>query len=194
MGNRNKILKLLMNEIIMKIFNLKNNLFELCEYKNDLNKYTTYFTKSEIEIFNEKIDILKYSITNENKKEWILKNREILNFFLEDLLLFFMKLEYKRKDFIKKIIKECLKAIDSYDDFYKFVSNSENYFINNSHYFEVYEIEKYNQIWFELEIENSVVISYFENTKRIDKWDENQELILIKLQNMLLFLNEIILK
>ena len=60
--------------------------------------------------------------------------------------------------------------------------------------FEVYEIEKYNQIWFELEIENSVVISYFENTKRIDKWDENQELILIKLQNMLLFLNEIILK
>ena len=105
-----------------------------------------------------------------------------------------MKLEYKRKDFIKKIIKECLKAIDSYDDFYKFVSNSENYFINNSHYFEVYEIEKYNQIWFELEIENSVVISYFENTKRIDNWDENQELILIKLQNMLLFLNEIILK
>ena len=186
MENREKILKLLMNEVLSKIFNPKEKLTDFFEY--DLKKYPKYFKKDEVETCAEKLEILKYSIAN--SEDWLNDNLEIIEYFMLDLQKFLLSLEKKKKEFISEMIKECINSIKNYKEFYKFVSNSEFYFNNNKNYFNEFEIERYNELWMELEIENAIILSEEKNNKE-NEWKKRYDFIIEKIRKMLLFLNEI---
>ena len=52
--NRTEIIDNLMEEFIEKILNLDKNITEISNYKNDLRKFSEYFTNEEIEEYNRK--------------------------------------------------------------------------------------------------------------------------------------------
>ncbi len=76
----------------------------------------------------------------------------------------------------------------NFDKFLSFVRKSEYYFSNMSHYFSDKEILKYEELWFELEIENAIMLD-LENLK--EYWDRNYQTIyfkVIELNNFLITL------
>ena len=85
---------------------------------------------------------------------------------------------------------ECIKSLKSYNNFKKFVAISEYYFDSYRHYFSEEEIKQYNNLWFELEIENATIICNNE-VQEEKKWERNKILILEKIKKMLLFLDSI---
>lgn len=186
MENRATILKKLMQEIIKNIITMNKNYF----FENDLKNYSEYFTKDEILEYDEKIEMLKYTVfTDEDisQEKWFEKNLDILIFFLKDIQKFFEMLKNKRMIFLKQIFKDCINSMENQNKFCKFVGNSEYYFENYKHYFSKKEIEKYNELWLDLEIENAVILSNSSN-----KWEENYSLIIEGIKKMLIFLIEII--
>ena len=76
--------------------------------------------------------------------------------------------------------------MENSEKFCKFVMSSEYYFENYRHYFNEKEIEEYNRLWLDLEVENAIILS-----NNIKKWEENYYLILEGIGKMLIFLNDI---
>lgn len=185
MENRDKILDLLFLEINGKILNTNTNEFV---FSFDLNKYKNYFLKEEIEEYNKKIDIIGYLDWNQNKLKTIKENIEVISYFLKDIKNYFEFLKNKRKKYIYKIINENLESLKNFDKFLSFVRKSEYYFSNMSHYFSDKEILKYEELWFELETENAIMLD-LENLK--EYWDRNYQTIyfkVIELNNFLITL------
>ena len=178
MENRDKILDLLFLEINGKILNINTNEFV---FSFDLNKYKNYFLKEEIEEYNKKIDIIGYLDWNQNKLKIIKENIEVISYFLKDIKNYFEFLKNKKKKYINKIINENLESLKNFDKFLSFVRKSEYYFSDK-------EILKYEELWFELEIENAIMLD-LENLK--EYWDRNYQTIyfkVIELNNFLITL------
>lgn len=179
-----------MEEFIEKILNLDKNMTEISNYKNDLRKFSEYFTNEEIEEYKNIIENFEYIYISNINNDWIKENIEILIFFLSDIKRFLLKLKVKKKDLLINLFMECIKSLKSYNNFKKFVAISEYYFDSYRHYFSEEEIKQYNNLWFELEIENATIICNNE-VQEEKKWERNKILILEKIKKMLLFLDSI---
>jgi len=188
--NRTEIIDNLMEEFIEKILNLDKNMTEISNYKNDLRKFSEYFTNEEIEEYKNIIENFEYIYISNINNDWIKENIEILIFFLSDIKRFLLKLKVKKKDLLINLFMECIKSLKSYNNFKKFVAISEYYFDSYRHYFSEEEIKQYNNLWFELEIENATIICNNE-VQEEKKWERNKILILEKIKKMLLFLDSI---
>lgn len=179
-----------MEEFIEKILNLDKNMTKISNYKNDLRKFSEYFTNEEIEEYKNIIENFEYIYISNIDNDWIKENIEILIFFLSDIKKFLLKLKVKKKDLLINLFMKCIKSLKSYNSFKKFVDISEYYFDSYRHYFSEEEIKQYNNLWFELEIENATIICNNE-VQEEKKWERNKILILEKIKKMLLFLDSI---
>lgn len=188
MENRIKILNNLTKEIIESMTN-PNKIILNNNYENDLKNFSEYFTKEEILEYNKKIELLQYTIPGGERilrKEWFKRNMDFIIYFLKDIQDFFDVLKNKRKKFLEKIFKSYINSMENSEKFCKFVMSSEYYFENYRHYFNEKEIEEYNRLWLDLEVENAIILS-----NNIKKWEENYYLILEGIGKMLIFLNDI---
>ena len=188
MEKRMEIINNLMQEIIENVINPDKIIFDN-NYKNDLKKFPNYFTKSEMLECDKKLELLEYILPmdkNVSKEKWFKENLDVLTFFLKDIKGFFKTLKNKRKKLLEEIFNECVVSMGNFGSFCRFVGTSEFYFENYRHYFSEKEIEEYNRLWLDLEIENAVILANNEK-----KWEENYCLILRGLQEMLVFLDKI---
>lgn len=181
MANRELIIDNLNIEITKQI---SQNFFNSVKIENSLKNNSEFFSTLEIEQYQEKVDILKYL-------EFSKKNIELNIYYILDIKSFLLYLKNKRKKFIKKIYEECINSIYNYQSFCTFIMKSEFYFENNKYYFKDEEIKKYNELWFELEIENASILSENEGEKIKQKWDSNFENILKQIEEMLIYLDTI---
>ena len=182
---RSKIINNLIKEITEKI---NKNFFDLTNLENDLKKYSLYFSNSELNEYIQKIEEVKFLDFNENQKK---EDLDTIIYYFLDIRNFLVDLKERRGKFIRKLIEECINSIYNQKQFFYFVVNSEFYFENYSYYFTNEEIKKYNELWFELEIENSMLLSDENVSKIMERWNKNCKLILVKVIKMIQYLNSL---
>lgn len=182
---RSKIINNLIKEITEKI---NKNFFDLTNLENDLKKYPLYFSNSELNEYIQKIEEVKFLDFNENQKK---EDLDTIIYYFLDIRNFLVDLKGRRGKFIRKLIEECINSIYNQKQFFYFVVNSEFYFENYSYYFTNEEIKKYDELWFELEIENSMLLSDENVSKIMERWNKNCKLILVKVIKMIQYLNSL---
>ncbi|MEX6494343.1 hypothetical protein [Fusobacterium animalis] len=182
---RSKIINNLIKEITEKI---NKNFFDLTNLENDLKKYPLYFSNSELNEYIQKIEEIKFLDFNENQKK---EDLDTIIYYFLDIRNFLVDLKERRGKFIRKLIEECINSIYNQKQFFYFVVNSEFYFENYSYYFTNEEIKKYDELWFELEIENSMLLSDENVSKIMERWNKNCKLILVKVIKMIQYLNSL---
>lgn len=181
MESRETIINNLIKEVTQQI---NQKFISLDKIQDYLKNYNKFFTISEIEEYQEKISMLKYlTFTNEEI--------EVNIYYILEIKKYLIDLREKKGKFIRKIYNECINSVCSYQFFFDFIMKSEFYFKNNKHYFKKEEIEKYNKLWFELEIENALILSDNEELKIKQKWNKNYENILRQVEKMLLYLDSL---
>lgn len=183
MENRDKFIDELIDKIIKLIDS--NEEFDV----NHLKLSEEFFSQEEIMEYNEKIDILKYLEKENNKKIFIEKNLEILIFFIKDIKLFLLSLKKKKIKLLESIFNGCIDSLENYKKLQDFIYNERIYLIHYSHYFTNEEVDKYKEIWNDLEEFTLVDI---DNEKNINEyWEKNFEKIKNKILELILFINKI---
>lgn len=182
---RNEIINNLIKEITEKI---NKNFFDLTNLENDLKKYSSYFSNSELNEYIQKIEEIKFLGFNKNQEK---EDLDVVVYHFLDIRNFLVDLKERRGKFIRRIVEECVNSVHTQRNFFNFVTNSEFYFHNYSYYFTNDEIEKYNELWFELEVENAIILSDENISKIIERWNKNYKLILAQIIKMIQFLNSL---